>query len=141
MTPPNVPLDLHDKSWRIYSRNPVMPPHYAGVHSKIENSMISEGCNIEGLVDFSVLFAGVVIEEGAIVRDSIIMPNTTIKKGAVVEYAIVGEDCVVGENAYIGARPETIQDKDTWGVAVIGHGITVSDNAQIEPKAMISKNV
>ena len=138
---PNIPLDLHDPYWRIFSRNPVMPPHYASANSKIQNSMVSEGCNIEGLIDFSVLFAGVIIEDGAIVRDSIIMPNTVIKKGAVVEYAIVGEDCVIGENAHIGERPEAIEDKDTWGVAVIGHGVTVSDNAVIKPKAMISENV
>lgn len=25
---PNIPLDLNDPEWRIYSRNPVMPPHY-----------------------------------------------------------------------------------------------------------------
>ena len=138
---PNVPLDLHDSRWRIYSRNPVMPPHYASPQSVIQNSLISEGCNIEGHIDFSVLFAGVTIEPGAVVRDSIIMPNTTIKKGAVVEYAIVGEDCVIGENVKVGARPESIEDKDTWGVAVIGHGVTVSDNAEIKPKAMISADV
>ena len=138
---PNVPLDLHDSRWRIYSRNPVMPPHYASPESVIQNSLISEGCNIEGHIDFSVLFAGVTIEPGAVVRDSIIMPNTTIKKGAVVEYAIVGEDCVIGENVKVGARPESIEDKDTWGVAVIGHGVTVSDNAEIKPKAMISADV
>ncbi|MBS7397342.1 MAG: glucose-1-phosphate adenylyltransferase, partial [Ruminiclostridium sp.] len=138
---PNVPLDLHDSRWKIYSRNPVMPPHYASAESVIQNSLISDGCNIEGLIDFSVLFAGVTIEPGAVVRDSIIMPNTVIKKGAVVEYAIIGEDCVIGENAKIGARPESIEDKDTWGVAVIGHGVTVCDNAEIKPKAMISENV
>ena len=138
---PNVPLDLHDPNWRIFSRNPVMPPHYASEKATIENSMISEGCTIDGFVDFSVLFAGVVIEEGAVVRDSIIMPNTTIKKGAVVEYAIIGEDCVIGEGAHIGERPEAIEDKDTWGVAVLGHSVTVSDKSVIGPKAMISENV
>ena len=87
------------------------------------------------------MFSGVTIEPGAVVRDSIIMPNTVIKKGAVVEYAIIGEDCVIGENVHIGERPEAIEDKDTWGVAVIGHQVTVSDNAVIKPKAMISENV
>lgn len=138
---PNVPLDLYDHTWKIYSRNPVMPPHYAGEGSKIENSMVSEGCEIEGEIDFSVLFSGVVIEKGAVVHDSIIMPNTVIKQGAVIEYAIVGEDCVIGENVHIGARPETIQDKDSWGVAVVGHNVTVSDNTIIKPKQMISSNI
>ena len=138
---PNVPLDLLDDSWKIYSRNPVMPPHYAGAQSHIENSMIAEGCEINGMIDFSVLFAGVTVEEGAIVRDSIVMPNSVIKKGAVIEYAIVGENCVIGEGAHIGERPELIENKDEWGVAVIGHNVNVSDKAIAPPKAMISKDI
>ncbi|GHV45961.1 glucose-1-phosphate adenylyltransferase [Clostridia bacterium] len=136
---PNVPLDLYDPSWRIYTRNPIMPPNYASPSSKIENSMVSEGCNIHGDLDFSILFAGVTVEEGASVRSSIIMPNTTIKKGAVIEYSIIGEECTVGENVHIGERPEAISDKDTWGVAVVGHAIQIPDNAVIKPKAMIGK--
>ena len=138
---PNVPLDLYDHSWKIYSRNPVMPPHYAGPDSKIQNSMIAEGCNIYGTIDFSVLFSGVTVEEGAIVHDSIIMPNTIIRKGAVVEYSIIGEDCEIGAGAKIGERPETVADKDNWGVAVVGHRVKISDNAEIKAKAMISENV
>ncbi len=138
---PNVPLDLYDPQWKIYSRNPVMPPHYAGPNSKIENSMIAEGCDIDGETDFSVLFSGVTIEEGATVRYSIVMPNTTIKKGAVIEYAIVGEDCVVGEGAHVGDKPENVENRDEWGVAVIGPGVTVSDKAVVAPKAMISQDI
>ena len=138
---PNVPLDLLDDSWKIYSRNPVMPPHYTGDNAKIENSMVAEGCEIYGTVDFSVLFAGVVIEEGAVVTDSIIMPGSVIKKGAVVEYAIVGENCVIGEGAHVGDRPERIEDKSQWGVAVIGHNVNVSANAVAAPKAMISQDI
>lgn len=138
---PKVPLDLYDHSWKIYSRNPVYPPHFADCGSKIENSMVTEGCRISGKVDFSILFAGVVIEEGAVVHDSIIMPNTVIKKGAVIEYAIIGEECTIGENAHIGVRPELVEDKDTWGIAVVGHGINVSAKAEIAPKAMISENI
>ncbi len=138
---PNVPLDLLDDSWKIYSRNPVMPPHYTGNNAKIENSMIAEGCEIYGTIDFSVLFAGVTVEEGAVVTDSIIMPGSVIKKDAVVEYAIVGENCVIGEGAHVGDRPERIEDKSKWGVAVIGHNVNVSPKAVAEPKAMISKDI
>lgn len=138
---PNVPLDLYDPKWKIYSRNPVMPPHYAGPNSKIENSMVAEGCTIDGEIDFSVLFDGVTVEEGATVRYSIVMPNTVIKKGTVVEYSIVGEDCEIGEDVHIGERPENVENRDEWGVAVVGHGVKVSDKAQIAPKAMISKDI
>ncbi len=138
---PNVPLDLYDPKWKIYSRNPVMPPHYAGPNSKIENSMVAEGCEIDGEIDFSVLFDGVVIEEGATVKYSIIMPNTVVKKGAVVEYSIIGEECTVGEGAHIGEKPENVENRDEWGVAVVGHNVNVSDGIKIAPKAMISQDI
>ena len=82
--------------------------------------MVTEGCVIEGTVDFSVVFAGVTIEEGAVVRDSIIMPGSVIRKGAVVDYAIVAEQTIIGENAVVGARPEGMEDISGWGVTVIG---------------------
>ncbi len=138
---PNIPLDLYDPDWKIYSRTANMPPQYVGSSAKIENSMISEGAVVNGNVDFSIIFPGVTIEEGATVRDSIIMPGSVIKSGATVEYAIVGEECVVGEYATIGARPESVTDKDSWGVAVIGHNITVSEGKKIAPKENVTENV
>jgi outer membrane protein assembly factor BamB len=56
-------------------------------------------------------------------------------------YAIVGEDTVIGENAQIGARPETIEDKDTWGVAVVGNKLNISDGANVAPKAIIYEDM
>ncbi len=138
---PNVPLDLYDDSWKIYSRNPVMPPHYIAQGAKVENSMVTEGCNIEGDIDFSILFSGVTVEAGAVVHDSIIMPNTVIKKGAVIEYAIVAENCVIGEGAVIGQRPEEVPDRDNWGVTVVGTGVNIGNGAVIPPKSMIDKDI
>ncbi|MBE6839199.1 MAG: glucose-1-phosphate adenylyltransferase [Ruminococcus sp.] len=138
---PNIPLDLYDPSWKIYSRTPNMPPQYVGPMAKVENSMISEGAVIEGTVDFSVIFPGVKIEKGATVRDSIIMPGAVIRSGAVIEYAIVGEDCEIGEYATVGARPETIVEKDDWGIAVIGHKVTVSEGKKVAPKENVTENI
>lgn len=138
---PNIPIDLYDPDWKMYSRNPVLPPQYIGSDAVIENSMVTDGCVVEGTVDFSVIFEGVKIEPGATVTDSIIMPGSVIKSGASVEYAIVGENCVVGEGAQIGARPETFDNRDDWGIAVVGHNITVSENAKVLPKQIISENV
>ena len=77
---PKVDLDLSDETWKIYSRNPISPPHYISPTATVQNSLISEGGQIEGNIDFSILFAGVTIEEGAVIRDSIIMPGTTVKR-------------------------------------------------------------
>jgi glucose-1-phosphate adenylyltransferase len=138
---PNIPIDLYDPDWKMYSRNPVLPPHYIGSDAKVENSMIAEGCSVDGTVDFSVIYEGVTIEKGAVVTDSIIMPGSVIKSGAVVEYAIVGENCVVNSRARIGKRPEDVENRDDWGIAVVGHNITVSENAEVAPKQILSENI
>ena len=134
---PNIPLDLNDPEWRIYSRNPVMPPHYVAKGATIQNSLAAEGCNVYGTVDFSVLFAGVYIAPGAVVRDSIIMPGSRIEEGATVQYAIVAENSVVGANSVVGQRPEDMENKEDWGVAVIGPGCTLAPDTVVPPKAMI----
>ncbi len=138
---PNIPIDLYDPEWKMYSRNPIMPPQYIGPDAVVENSMITDGCVINGTIDFSVIFEGVTIEAGATVTDSIIMPGSVIKSGAIVEYAIVGENCVVNSGVQIGARPETVENRDDWGIAVVGHNITISENAKVLPKQIISENM
>ena len=118
-----------------------MPPQYVGDNANIENSMIAEGSSVDGAVDFSILFAGVTVEQGATVNYSIIMPGTVIKSGAVIEYAIVGSDCVIESNAHIGKSPEQVENRDDWGIAVVGHNVTVSDGKSVEPKQIIGENI
>ena len=138
---PNVPLELHDKSWKIYSRTPILPPHFIADTSLVQNSLVTEGSSVSGKVDFSVIFAGVTVEEGAEVRDSIVMPGAVIKKGAKINYSIIAENTVIGENASVGVRPEDTPDKDNWGVSVVGANLEISDNTVIGAKAMIDKNM
>jgi len=138
---PKVPLDLSETDWRIYSRNMGLPPHFIGENAVVQNSMISEGGNIQGLVDFSVVFSGVTIAEGAEVRDSILMPGAKIMPGAKVQYAIIAEDAVIGENAVVGSRPESSADITDWGVAVVAAGVNVDTGCVIPPKAMVESDV
>ncbi len=123
-------LDLSDTSWRIYSRNPNMPPQYVAAGATVKRSIITEGCTVYGSVHNSVLFAGVEIEEGAVVEDSIIMTEAVIKKGSVVRRAIIDENTVIGENAAIGEKDGKI--------AVIGSDCIVKDGAVVRAGDMIS---
>lgn len=138
---PKVDLDLSDNSWKIYSRTPTTPPQYIASTADVQNSMVSEGSRVFGEVDYSILFHDVTVEEGAKVRYSIVMPGAVIKKGADVEYAIIAEDAVIGENAKVGSCPEEISNRDEWGVAVVGAGVTVGEGAKVAPKEMISENI
>ena len=134
---PNLALDLNN----IYSRNPMMPPHYIADDVKIQNSLIADGCNVSGDLEFSILFAGVKVGKGATINSSIIMPNAVIEDGAKVEFAIVAENAVIGKNAVVGANPEEVENKDNWGIAVIGDNIKIGDNVKVPPKSMIDKDM
>ncbi len=138
---PKVPLDLSDREWRIYSRNAGLPPHYIADSAKVQNSSISEGCNVYGEVEFSVLFPGVTIEEGASVYDSILMPGAHVRKNAKVQYAIVAENVDIGEGAVVGERPEDMENLDDWGVAVVAQDVKIGARATVKAKAMIDADV
>ncbi len=138
---PKVDLNLNDDDWKIYSRNPAAPPHYVSPDARVQNSLISEGCIIEGTVDFSILFANVTIEKGAVVKDSIIMPGTEVKSGAVVQYAIVAENAVIDENAVVGERPEAMENLEDWGVAVVGNGVTIGKGCKALPKEQVANDI
>lgn len=94
-------LDLFDRSWRIYSVNPNQPPQYISQEAEVADSLVNEGCVVEGTVKRSVLFQGVRIGKGAVVKESVIMPGTTVSEGAYVERAIVTPDCVIPTHASI----------------------------------------
>lgn len=134
---PNVSLDLKN----IFSRNPMMPPQYLGENANIQNSMIADGCYVDGSLEFSILFPGVTVGKGAVINSSIIMPGATVEEGAVVQFAIVSENTVIGKNAVIGKKPEDVSDKDEWGITVIGDNLKIGENVVVEPKAMIDHDM
>lgn len=113
-----APLDLSDRSWRIYSTNPNRPAQYVSPQASIQCSLINEGCVVEGTVDRSVLFHGVNVGAGSLVEDSVIMPNAVIGRGARIIRAIVGEGAVVGDGSQIGSF-------DSPDIAVVGNGTVV----------------
>lgn len=134
---PNASLDLKD----VYSRNPMMPPHYIGENADIQNSMLADGCDVDGKLEFSILFSGVTVGKGAEINSSIIMPGAVIEEGAKVLYSIVAENAHIGKNAVVGGYPEDYPNRDDWGVAVIGAKVNVADGAKVAPKAMIESDV
>ena len=119
-------FNLHDKNWRIYARNPIMPPHYVGPAAQVDGSMVTEGCAVYGCALRSVLFAGVTIERGAVVEDSVIMPGAVIKTGAVVKRSIVGEKTVVCEGCRVG-------DGGDSEIALVGSGAVLKPGAVVLP--------
>jgi glucose-1-phosphate adenylyltransferase len=95
-------FDLSSKDMRVYSNNRNSQPHYVGECSSINNSLICDGCIIEGQVTNSIISYDVVIGKNSIVRDSIIFNNAVIEDGAIVEKAIIGENIRIEKNCRAG---------------------------------------
>lgn len=132
LDPENSGINLFDDDWKIYSRNSGMTGHKIGRNAVVENSMITEGCRVDGTVNHSILYAGVKVEAGAVVEEAVVMGGTIIKAGAVVKHCIVGENAVIGEGAVVG---------DETGVATVGPDVVVGAQAKIGPNAMVRENV
>ena len=137
---PKIDLNLADQNWRIYSRTTGMPPQYISDSAMVENSLITDGCEVYGTLDYSILFENVTVEEGATVEYSLVMPGAVIKKGAIGRYSIIAENAVIEENAVVGADPAVV-GAENWGITVIGDNLTVGKNAVVNPDKMITENV
>ena len=141
-------FNLYEEFWKIYTKNDALPPQYLSAESKVERSIIGEGCDICGGVYNSVISANVEVEEGAEVHDSIIMQGCKIKKGTKIYNSIIAENVEVGENVTIGvgeyADSQLSEKVYNCELAVIGEnskipdGVTIGQNVAISGKTEIS---
>ena len=135
-------LDLNDPSWRIYTRNPVLAPHYVGKNAKVRDSLVTEGCTVKGDVKHTVLFCGSAVDEYTKVRDSVVFPYAKIGKGCVVHKAIIGENAQIGDNVRLGEEPkegEVIDNRLTGDIVLIGNDVMVPSGAVIPRGAVVTQ--
>lgn len=127
-------INLYDPEWPIRSRAPICTPQYVGSEAEIVHSIVTEGCEIYGHVENSVLSSSAYVGEGATVRYSVLMPGASVESGATVEFAIIGENTVVHSGAHVGQPPD---GTDAWGAATCGPNIEIRSGAQVPAAAMI----
>ncbi len=135
-------FDLGDRKWVIYSRNYALMPHFVGENAKITQSTVTEGCDIDGEVDHSIIFSGVKVGKNAIVKDSVVMPGAVIGDGAVIEKSVIGTQAVIGDGAKVGVSDATDanpykSEYCTHGIVLVEGGAKVEDNADIPKESMV----
>ncbi len=133
---PHSGINLDDPDWKIYARNTAEPPHYVGMDATIRNSVVSEGCEVDGEVVNSVIFRGAVVEQGTVIHDSIIMPDAVIKSGAEIRHSIIGWNAVISEGAKIG-ETQTAPVAGEWKIAVVAPEAVISAGAKVAAGEMI----
>ena len=129
----NPEFDIDDSMWKIRSRNTAQAPQYIGCEAVIENSVITEGCEIDGTVINSVISPGVKVRKGAVVKDSVLMQGSVVKSGARVLYSILDEEVTVGANCTVGNDKENAEE-----VTVVGAGAVLPDGMTIKEGKIVS---
>ena len=103
---PENALDSRNRQWKIYSRNMIAPPNFFGENAHVEDSLVVDGCLVDGTVKHSVLSTSAQIREGAVVEDSVIMSGAIIGKGAKIKRAIIGEGAHISDGVEIDGTEE-----------------------------------
>lgn len=102
---PKVREELFNKSRPIYTKNRDDVPTKYGLDSKVRNSLIADGCVIEGEVTNCIVFRGVKIEKGAKISNCIIMQDAKICKDADLKYIIVDKNAEITKERTLCGAP------------------------------------
>ena len=93
---------LFDPARPIYTKVRDEVPARYGLQASVANSLVADGCIIEGKVENSVIFRGVRIGKGAVVRNSIVMQGTVIEDNAELGYVIADKDVLIRDGRKLG---------------------------------------
>ena len=118
---------------KIYARNSAKPATFIAKSAELHECFVSEGCEIYGMVNHSIISTGCSIGKGAEVTDSVIMPDVVIENGAVVRNAIIAEGCHVKAGARIG---EFAADGERR-ISVVGKDKQIAEGAVIAAGAIV----
>lgn len=130
-------IDLGTPEWEVFSRHiGNLPPTYYGPNASVTNSLVSEGCQVYGWVENSVLSPGVVVEEGAHVVDSVVMQGAVIKRDARVHYSILDEGSLVYDNAIIG-----VPRKKGGEISVVAKNVIVGRGLELQQTSLALKDL
>lgn len=86
------------KNRPIYTKVRNSVPAYYGEKSSVKDSMIADGCDIQGTVENSILFRGVKVGRNATVKNCILMQDTIVGDGAFLNHVITDKNAVVKDN-------------------------------------------
>ncbi len=134
-------LNLYDPEWVVHTRSQERAPVKLGPAADVDGTLLSNGCQIEGTVERSVLSPGVQVAEGAIVRDSVVLNDTVIEADAVVERCIIDKQVRICCNAMAGhadnkPNPELPARLNT-GLTLVGKGSEIPEEMKLGRNVVI----
>jgi len=123
---------------RIAERQPVR----IGPRARLSQVILTPGCEVEGQVRRSVLFPGVIVEEGALVEDSILFFDTRVGAGARLHKVITDKRVSIGEGSRVGGKDDLSPNRVhpgllSSGLTLIGHNTDVPDRTAIGANCLL----
>ena len=131
---PNPGFEINN-SWPILTGSGESQLSPRNEFAKIVNSLVSDGCVIDGYVENSILSPGVRIEKGAKVTDSIVMANTLVGDYSIVDKSILDEGVEIGTSCSIGLRNDLSGER--FGITMVGENVNVPHRTVIGCKSKI----
>jgi glucose-1-phosphate adenylyltransferase len=116
------PIDLDDPAWAVHTRGGRRSAARILSGATVDESLVSGGTRVAGVVRGSVLSPGVVIEPGATVVDSVLLPGVRVRSGATVTRSVLDDGVDVGRGASVGG------DGD---ITLVGRRAKVEDGSQL----------
>lgn len=137
-----VGINLYDPDWKIYTRSEDLAPVRIGVTGSVLNSLVCNGCKIEGRIENSVLGPGVTVRKGSTIKNSIIFNNTYIDENSHLDTVIIDKKVYVGKNCLVGHGDDLTPNKERpdlleKGITVIGRSTKIPSNTVIERNVRI----
>ncbi|MFB6467059.1 glucose-1-phosphate adenylyltransferase subunit GlgD [Cytobacillus sp. Hz8] len=111
---PELINEFFYEGWDIYTKVKHEPPVKYSATSRVSNSLVANGCSIEGTVENSIIFRGVKIHKGAVVKNCIIMQKSEIEENTYLENIITDKQVKISANLVMigGENPHVLKKAD-----------------------------
>jgi len=110
---------LQNPEWKIHTVEHNADPLYLDQSAKAQQSLLSEGCEIYGTIEKSVVFSGVKVGKGARIKNAVILPNTIVEENAWIENAVIGSQTVIKKGVILVSKDPDVH------LIVVGNNVTV----------------
>lgn len=97
----DIRKNLFDRERPIYTKVRDQVPAKYGLRAKVENSLVADGCIIEGTVRNSIIFRGVKVDKGAVVENCILMQDTIVEENATLCYVVADKNVIIDQNRHL----------------------------------------
>lgn len=134
----SLSLDLYDPTWKVFTKSEDLPPVKVGKDAQLSNSLVSNGCVIEGTVINSVISPGVRIGKNSVIKDSVILNHTIISDDVKIDRCIIDKKVTIGHLSALGVGENIPNDEKP---DLLNTGITIIEKGAVIPSHMnIGKN-